>query len=423
MIFGWLYFPLQQTKLAKKNMMNLRFFTSLIGSFLITIITAMVVEPSVKGECANCHTMHNSQDGALFEVRSDSAFSPDDAGNYEVNNLLINTCIGCHSSTGSQTIVTLGNTRFPIVFNLAEPTNSLAGGNFYWVSTRGDEYGHNVLNRDAILDKAPGGETAFGPTPNSCGFQGCHSSLAEIRYAPGGGALHNPIRGNGCIGCHDPAHHTDDEKYMLAGSSKYVDESGGGYRFLNKAGKRFWDIPPHNPPAVAGIEHPDWGQNATSISHNEYQDSDKPWAPGAYGAGPNPTSSADGQGISDFCAGCHNTYHSWPLGGSPNGDGATNPWLRHPSGVVIPNSGEYTAYSVYDPNVPVARNGIATLQAMGGPSSIVSPGTDKVMCLSCHTAHASQYPDMLRWDYSAMISGDGGDASDTGCFKCHSQKD
>lgn len=394
-----------------------------IGCLLVIISIATKAEAFVKGECSNCHTMHNSQDGSPMEVRGDSGFTPNDAQNYEVGHLLSNTCIGCHSSTGSQTIITLGNTKIPIVFNLAEPSSSLAGGNFYWVQTHGDQYGHNVLTRDSILQEAPGGDTAFGATPNSCGFQGCHHSLAEIRYAPGGEALHNPIRGNGCIGCHDPAHHTNDETHLLGGGSKYVDGSGGGYRFLNKAGKKFWDIPPHNPPPVVGIEDPDWGQNASSTSHNEYQDSDKAWAPGAYGAGPSPTSSSIGQGMSDFCAGCHNTYHSWPLGGSPNGDGGTNPWVRHPAGVVIPNEGEYTGYTVYDPNVPVARNGISTLQGMGGPSATVTPGVDKVMCLSCHTAHGSPYPDMLRWDYSTMITGNAGAAEDTGCFKCHTQKD
>ncbi len=188
---------------------------------------------------------------------------------------------------------------------------------------------------DAILEEAPGGDTLFGTTPNTCGFEGCHKSLASIRYGPGPGTLFNPIRGNGCVGCHDPAHHADDEQNLLSGGYKYVDESGGGYRFLNKAGTKFWNIPPHYcQPAVAGIEDPDWGQNPSSSRHNEYQDYPKAGAPCAYGNNP--------EGISDFCAGCHNTYHSWPNGGSPNG-GNGSPWLRHPAGIKLPDSGEYPA--------------------------------------------------------------------------------
>lgn len=377
----------------------------------------------VKGDCVNCHTMHNSQDGSAIGTRSDAGFDPDDADNFKVVNLLSNTCIGCHSSTTSSTITTLGETKIPIVYNLSRPNQPLAGGNFFWVDDLGDGYGHNVRVRDTVLQVAPGGDTSFGVVPNNCGFKGCHYSLAEIRYAPGGGPLFNPIRGNGCVGCHDPAHHADDEQHLLTGGAKYVDESGGGYRFLNKAGKNFFDIPPHNPPAVVGIEDPNWEQSPSAATHNEYQDSDKAFAPGAYGVPISPTTSSSGQGMSDFCGGCHNTYHSWPVGGSPNGGDSSNPWLRHPASIVLPDEGEYAGYTTYDPNVPVARGSISILQGMGGPSAVVTPGSDKVMCLSCHRAHASRYPDMLRWDYGGMIAGATGSVAGTGCFQCHTLKD
>jgi predicted CXXCH cytochrome family protein len=369
----------------------------------------------VRGLCSNCHTMHNSQNGAKAEDRSDVAFTPDDSENYNVVNLLVNSCIGCHSSTTSSTIVDMGDgTKVPIVYNTAEPSSPLAGGNFYWVETSGDEYGHNVRTVDSILDKAPGSSTSFGVTPGSCGFGGCHVSLASIRYSGGPGPLFNPIKGNGCVGCHDAAHHADDEQSLLAGGYKYVDESGGGYRFLNKAGKRYFDIPPHNPPGVAGIESPDWEHSPGQTSHNEYQDNPKPIAPGAYGGNP--------QGISDFCAGCHNDFHSWPAGGYPNG-GDGNPWLRHPAGVELRADGEYSAYTVYDPDVPVARKDDETLSGFAGPSGVVTPGEDKVMCLSCHRAHGSPNKDMLRWDYSGMNVGTMQSSAGTGCFKCHSDKD
>jgi len=359
--------------------------------------------------------MHNSQNGKAAEDRADAAFGPGDTENYQVVNLLVNTCIGCHSSTGSSTIISSGSgTRTPIVYNTSTPDKPLAGGNFYWVDTSGDEYGHNVRTVDSILKEAPGGSTSFGTTPGSCGFDGCHKSLASIRYGPGPEALFNPIIGNGCIGCHNPAHHADDEQHSLGNGYKYVDETGGGYRFLNKAGARFFDIMPHNPPAVAGIEDPDWEQNPDAARHNEYQDNPKPYAPGAYGGKP--------EGISDFCAGCHNDFHSWPAGGYPNG-GNDSPWLRHPAAIALPSSGEYAAYTAYDPDVPVARNSSDTLTGYSGPSGTVTPGQDKVMCLSCHRAHGSPYKDMLRWDYNNMKAGTSDSAAGTGCFKCHSQKD
>jgi len=56
------------------------------------------------------------------------------------------------------------------------------------------------------------------------------------------------------------------------------------------------------------------------------------------------------------------------------------------------------------------------------PSDTVTPGSDCVMCLSCHRPHGSPYPDMLRWDYTEQIAGGGGLTDDRGCFYCHTKK-
>jgi predicted CXXCH cytochrome family protein len=86
--------------------------------------------------------------------------------------------------------------------------------------------------------------------------------------------------------------------------------------------------------------------------------------------------------------------------------------------VSLPATGEYAAYTEYDLDAPVGR-----LTVPATSSSVVTPGSDAVMCLSCHVAHASNYPDMLRWDYDAMIAGNAGAAAGTGCFSCHTTKD
>ena len=77
-----------------------------------------------------------------------------------------------------------------------------------------------------------------------------------------------------------------------------------------------------------------------------------------------------------------------------------------------------SAYKGYKLSAPVAR-----LKVPHGVISSVAPGSDVVMCLSCRVAHASNYPDMLRWDYSTMIAGKGGIASGTSCFACHNTKE
>ncbi|MEJ2032933.1 MAG: cytochrome c3 family protein, partial [Deltaproteobacteria bacterium] len=82
---------------------------------------------------------------------------------------------------------------------------------------------------------------------------------------------------------------------------------------------------------------------------------------------------------------------------------------------VIKNDGELAAYTTYNITAPVARPNVPS-QA----SSAVTPGTDVVMCLSCHMAHASPYDSLLRFDYTKMVAGRGNGG--TGCLVCHSAK-
>lgn len=349
----------------------------------------------VKGPCADCHVMHNSQDGG--EVVALEAETP----------LLKYDCLGCHSSPGSETVVEFSAGCYaPIVLNHAYPGNPLAGGNFYWVEHVGDEYGHNVVNPDHTLNYAPGSPT--------CGFGGCHAGLASIRYGAGPGPLFNPIRSRGCIGCHDTrgAHHRKGLEYP--NGYRLVGKPGDGtkgYRFLSQAGSVYWNIPPHTPPNVEGLEAP-WSalQNPGPNAHNEYQDALKPGAYGAYMGRP--------QGISDFCSGCHQTFHSWQTKNYPNGGKDGAPWLRHPVSTALPSTGEYTTYTTYNPDIPVARP-YTLIEGLGGPSATVTPGQDQVMCLSCHYAHGGPYPDALRWDYTQNVARSGFTG---GCCLCHRQK-
>jgi len=112
-----------------------------------------------------------------------------------------------------------------------------------------------------------------------------------------------------------------------------------------------------------------------------------------------------------YCCGCHGNFHIQDDSGL---------WIRHPSDAFLPGgTTEYAFYTTYSTEAPVARESLA-----GGVSGTVVPdgATDMVMCLSCHRAHGSPYPDMLRWDYDRQIAGGGGDDG-TGCFTCHTAKD
>jgi len=103
-----------------------------------------------------------------------------------------------------------------------------------------------------------------------------------------------------------------------------------------------------------------------------------------------------------------------------------SPWFRHPTGIVLPKTGEYANYNpefaptsnkpntrVYSIDAPVARDPVPSL-----PLETVELGKDMVFCLSCHMAHASPYDSLLRWDYDTIESGESGG----GCLICHTGK-
>lgn len=375
-------------------MVNLK--TILISiSFIcyLSIIYTYTADAKVTGRCSNCHTMHNSQNGSSVAA----------GGPYQ--NLVINSCIGCHSAN-SQNTSKYPVTGAPIVYNISGPPTygassdggtthqGLAGGNFYWVKTD-DAKGHNVFqdNPDDLLTDAPGRDMP----PKVCANGACHSNLSVA----GAGDFANR---QGCTDCHmlskyvpgNPIpikgyHHANDSE-TIVGSG--VPDTDGYYRYLQ--GHVFV-----TDRGVTGIEDPNWEVNP-DVSHNEYKGV----------GGRNHTDDyfglVLGEGsMTSYCVGCHAKIH-WELNSSDK-------WIRHPSDAVLPTTGEYSAYTTYDPLVPVARPDLSNI---GDPTK-VRPGTDMVMCLSCHRAHGSPYNDMLRWDYSTMNAGGGGSG---GCFTCHTQK-
>jgi predicted CXXCH cytochrome family protein len=138
---------------------------------------------------------------------------------------------------------------------------------------------------------------------------------------------------------------------------------------------------------VCGIEDPDWEATSDSGDHNEYL--------GSSGTKTDPGSlSVLGHTATGFCCGCHGNKHI------SSGDPGGGNWIRHPSGAVLLDD----LYTAYNPEVPVSR---PDLSGYSGPSGTVTPLTDMVMCLSCHRAHGSPYPKMLRWE------------SANGCGDCH----
>lgn len=361
-------------------------------NLMVALLTAILIfvlmaesEAKVTGVCSNCHTMHNSQGGAA--VVKDAY---DTAQDTPVEFLLNRgggsktTCWGCHAQTTALNILTL----IPQIRH----TNAtdLAGGNFGYIATV-DNQGHNVIdytdNPETTLTGAPPGDensnTVTGLTLTCAGANGCHGD----RTVTGVGAS---MKG---------AHHTNDNILKFGASFTLTGQgasTGLSYRFLK---------------GVKGAEETNW-LNSSSTVHNEYigtttggvSEDSTISSPGAAGA------------ISGLCAECHGNFH----GGSVDIGGPTGtPWLRHPTDITLPSSGEYTSYTAYSVTAPVARTTIA--DGTTTPSSTVTPSgntNDIVMCLSCHRAHASANFKMTIWDYkSATLA-----TALTGCNVCHTSK-
>lgn len=348
---------------------------------LLALATAPSALAAVTGSCSNCHTMHYSQDGGILSEWS---------GQGPHQSLLTTTCIGCHTGSNRG-----GDT--PFVFSISAPlydsygvemgTDTLAGGNFYWVTQAGgDNRGHNVAGlapADPAFPVPPGFEggraAADGSIPGGggwpagqqvtcAGVYGCHGSHAEAHST-------SAIKGG---------HHKGQSGHIVP-SDPFTADSG--YRMLV---------------GVAGNEDSAWEYQPTPSRHNQYKGVDSPEV------------LTDLSTIGSMCARCHGQYHD----GSGN-VGSRSPWVRHPTDYDMGNTAvasEYRDYggsgvNTYQVGVPLASVDVSSVHA-----SVSFADDTIVTCLSCHRAHGSPWYRAMRWDYVGNPMGGG-------CAICHTSKD
>ncbi len=342
--------------------------------FILLVFMAsgpLPVFAKVSGLCVNCHTIHNSQNGASVNVGGSRS------------GLLNTSCSACHQGINS------GGT-LPYVWSASPPnygvtgtevgTNTLAGGSFYWVANGLEETGHNVGSiapQDTRLLNTPPGGLNMASSLTCAGTYGCHGDRTktdETRAMFGG-------------------HHGDEAVGWKDGSTV-----ANSFRFLL---------------GVQGLEDSNHEYQPTGASnHNKYYGVDR-------------TSEADAAGtISSLCGGCHRDFHNG-TGQISTGILGSDAWLRHPTDFDMGRVSSGSEFAGYNGGTGIANpysviSPVATNDTTATLNTTIYSVTDDaiVMCLSCHRAHGTPYASSLRWDYKAWPGG-----GYNGCIVCHTVKD
>jgi mono/diheme cytochrome c family protein len=278
-------------------------------------------------------------------------------------------CLGCH---GDGPLGVFGEDPL-------NPPAERGGGNFVF------------LLEDQINDAADGADHPLS------GEAAGHSVVAPSRgvgpdsrwpVAPGGAYPSSDLV---CTSCHDP--HGNTNFRMLHGAGPIQD---GSYVFSSPA------------PTATGIELTTSSPAESRSNHTAYL-----------------------EGMSAWCGNCHGPdYHDQgttafdhPSNRALGGKRATR--YGYYAGEDNPTSGDPT--TSYLPEVPFEDSGTTT-STTAGPS-----GFSRVMCLTCHRAHASSAPAAGRWDFRVdRLDADGfvsgsyplpnpypGPNQGTLCSKCH----
>ncbi len=340
----------------------------MIGVVAVAMLSLGIVSPALAfhdggvAHCDGCHTMHNSEGGVSIITGGTVGV----AGDYLTKGSdPSSTCLNCHQGSGS----------YHIFNNAGGATNQTPGGDFEWLTKtftftgrgspkHGYNFGHNIVAADFGLVADPDVTTT----------------------APGGTF---PAANLACSSCHDPHGKVTSRPGQVTGSGSYggADPGGGeilgNFRLLGDTGYN-----PGNSPVTFTAAAPvaATSKNGTPERDNAHTD---------YGSG-----------MSEWCANCHTAFinttvgtHAHPAGNGDNLDGEI--------------SGNYNMYvatgnltgvaaTSYLALVPFER-GTADRTALD-PTSTVGPNSaSNVMCLTCHRAHASAFPNSGRWDFAAGL--------------------
>jgi hypothetical protein len=365
--------------------------------------------------CDGCHTMHNSSKGSAMTVGYTGYSSASGKFSRTPNAALIgnayllkgsdasSTCLNCHANSYAPTD-TAHNHGYPVCTPGVNPSQlplqRTPGGDFGWLQI-------NNPNSSDVITAASGGTARHGHHIVAADF----NFLADTNNggkAPGSTSQY-PSASLGCNSCHDPHSATRGDGSALpismSGSYGEVPAAGtatGVFRLLAGNGYTLGGTPTtfanDAPVAVAPSTY-----NASETTYTG-------------------TRVAYGQGMSEWCANCHdlmlnNNYTLGVNGGGPSAD------HKHPAGnssllatVLSDGSNPANIYNAYVNTGDKTGDGSAAYLSLvpyemqstdvagtlepailstAGPT-----GGENVMCLSCHRAHASGFDSGTRFDVS-----------------------
>ena len=405
--------------------------------------------------CESCHTIHNFLDSNPNSTMTHKSTYNSTTGTYTTsytgtpltgNSFLLqgsdpsSTCLNCHANKSASGIAIM--TYGPTIGPGSPPLQRTPGGDFGWMAANYNasgktgngptNHGHNIVAQDYGLP--------FAAAPNT--------------YAPGGSYLSTSLY---CTSCHNPHSNTravcnpgtagpTSSCFVTSGLTKSVPPiigSGsygavgtstgavGVYRLLGSQG--YWPMSYGNTsvafvnPAPVAVAPSSWNQTEASSDVRV----------------------AYGMGMSEWCANCHlqiynNGKSSYSTGSSGGGYTTTGGSHIHPAfqGALLiamanmsgntsnsyaaiynayvttgnltgSQSNSYTSFVPYEEGTgDVSSAGLAAAGHVGanayksGPCAGPGPttGNENVMCLTCHRAHASGFPQGTRWNMAEYVT-------------------
>ena len=344
--------------------------------------------------CSGCHTMHNSLDGQAAV----SGLPQFTAGPFLLKAVdQSSACLNCHEGQTAG-----GGTEFHVSSAVSAmpagvpPLQLTPGGDFGWLkktyawvsgeggaeTSPGERHGHNVIaadydyQQDGTITAAPGG--TYPSSSLSC--VSCHDPHGRYRITnattgavalPAIGTAVPPIAGSGSYGALPPP-----------------GEAVGVFRLLGGAGYKPKSTPAGEPAFT-------WAP-FSAVAPQDYNRSESS----------SDTRVAYGKGTSLWCANCHLEIHS-TFGGYVHQSDTVMVGEILTNYNVYKKSGDLTGSrpTAYTSLVPFQLDGTANLATLAtAVASTAGPQAgDRVICLSCHRAHASGWDSIGRWNFKATF--------------------